>query len=546
AQAVVVLQRFSQIPSTKYGGNSRYCLNYNFDAGCQLEGFLNTPVINWELVWADVARDLSFVMTWGLIVIGVYLLSADLSKETRRGTLNFLRMSPLPGRQVLLGKLMGVPVLLYLGVAAMIPLHLMTAVVGQYPLWLVLMFYGALSAIALCFYSASLWVALLAKGLQGLQTWLMSALSFGILMLSVVVEHTDLALDWFYFLNPANILLSWPVDGRADWRGMDDLGWFFTPLGSHRVWLWTFALANAAMLSFWFWTVLERKFLMPANTSLGKQQSYGLTLCLSLLMMGFNLQSFSVNGRYWTTMDALWSYLITMLIWGVVLLFLLLPSKQMLLDWTRYRHQQPHPLNRARAQQPDQPSADRRHSKQQSPRKRHSLLADLMYHDGSPFVFSYVVNMAIVFGVLLLGVSMGSVRGASSPDIMTAILSWLFCGMVLVVCALALQWIVLSNLLHWRWVAFGSVATIVAGWPILLLMLGIEPYRDSAFSMLWLLTAFPHSVMWGAGWGELLTVMLSQLTLISGLSMMLGRRCQLLGQSEWKALMASGRVSSLP
>ncbi|MEO0769069.1 MAG: hypothetical protein AAFY72_06490 [Cyanobacteria bacterium J06649_4] len=495
------------------------------------------------MVWGDTFRDLTFVLAWGLVVAGVYLLAADLSKETRKGTLNFLRMSPLSGRQILLGKLLGVPILLYLGVGAMLPLHLAMGLMSQYSVGVLLLFYSWLGAIALCFYTASLWVALLAKGLQGLQTWLMALLSFSFLWAGIMVEHTHLAVDWFYLFNPINSLADWTIVGsggnthllfgqRGDFHGFSDLGWFFVPMGGDRFWIWAFAMANAAMLGTWFWVVLERKFLTPANTALGKQQSYGLTVCLAVLMLGFNLQSPAGVSRYWNTSEALWSYFITMLIWSVVLLFLLLPSKQMLLDWTRYRHQQPHPLNRNHTKS-ENLNSERSNRKRNS---RHGLLTDLLYHDGSPFVFSYAVNMGIIAGVLLLGILFGNSAGTFSA--LNTFLSWLFCSMVFVVCALVVQWIVLSNLLHWPWVAFGSVAAIVAGWPIVLLMLGLDTYEGNP---LWLMTAFPFSVMWKVDSLEILGVLAAQITLISSLSALLGRRCQVLGESEWKALMAGSR-----
>ncbi|MEO0771510.1 MAG: hypothetical protein AAFY72_19165, partial [Cyanobacteria bacterium J06649_4] len=35
-QAVVVLQRLAQLPTSKFSGMSRYCLEYDYDAGCTL------------------------------------------------------------------------------------------------------------------------------------------------------------------------------------------------------------------------------------------------------------------------------------------------------------------------------------------------------------------------------------------------------------------------------------------------------------------------------------------------------------------------------
>lgn len=50
--------------------------------------------INWPLLWADVFVRLSWFSTLALLGVGTYLLINDLAHEERRGTLNFLRLSP--------------------------------------------------------------------------------------------------------------------------------------------------------------------------------------------------------------------------------------------------------------------------------------------------------------------------------------------------------------------------------------------------------------------------------------------------------------------
>ncbi|NJK76806.1 MAG: ABC transporter permease [Microcoleus sp. SU_5_6] len=55
--------------------------------------------------------------------LGSYFIVSDLAEEQKRGTLNFIRLSPRPAWQILLGKLLGIPVLLYLSIAFAIPLH---------------------------------------------------------------------------------------------------------------------------------------------------------------------------------------------------------------------------------------------------------------------------------------------------------------------------------------------------------------------------------------------------------------------------------------
>ncbi|RQH23304.1 hypothetical protein D5R40_27115 [Okeania hirsuta] len=59
-----------------------------------------------------------------ILIGGVYMLVADLAKEKRLGTLNFIRLSPQSIQKILLGKLLGVPILIYLAL-----------VLGSYWIW---------------------------------------------------------------------------------------------------------------------------------------------------------------------------------------------------------------------------------------------------------------------------------------------------------------------------------------------------------------------------------------------------------------------------
>ena len=61
------------------------------------------------------ARNIFQILTWTLpyflLVVGGYYLVNDLAQEEKRGTLNFIRLSPRPAKEILLGKLLGVPIL---------------------------------------------------------------------------------------------------------------------------------------------------------------------------------------------------------------------------------------------------------------------------------------------------------------------------------------------------------------------------------------------------------------------------------------------------
>ncbi|HEY9906475.1 MAG TPA: hypothetical protein V6D18_02555 [Thermosynechococcaceae cyanobacterium] len=59
-----------------------------------------------------------------LVIGGSYWLVKDMAREEKRGTMDFLRLTPEPSEKILLGKLLGVPILLYLAIVLALPLHL--------------------------------------------------------------------------------------------------------------------------------------------------------------------------------------------------------------------------------------------------------------------------------------------------------------------------------------------------------------------------------------------------------------------------------------
>ena len=67
---------------------------------------------------SDIFGYLSWILSLGLILGSVYLLVADLVRERKRGTLNFIRLSPQSAQQVFICKILSVPILIYVAAAA--------------------------------------------------------------------------------------------------------------------------------------------------------------------------------------------------------------------------------------------------------------------------------------------------------------------------------------------------------------------------------------------------------------------------------------------
>jgi hypothetical protein len=96
--------------------------------------------VNWALWSGDIFVTLSFFAIFILLPIGTYLLTANLAKEAQNGTLNFIRMSPQSAFDILIGKMLGVPALLYWGFALAFPFHLAFGIASAIPFYQVLGF----------------------------------------------------------------------------------------------------------------------------------------------------------------------------------------------------------------------------------------------------------------------------------------------------------------------------------------------------------------------------------------------------------------------
>ena len=533
-QALILLQRLAAMPS-KFDKVHRYCNGNWMDSSeirrsCTFLPNSSSPNIQWSMFWSDVFRDISVTLPWVLIVGGVFLLIADYSKENQRGTLNFLRMSPASSRQILIGKLLGVPILLYSIIAVTLPLHVGSGLAAGFSGLALGEYYLVLAATMFCFYAAALWFASLTPKLQGAGPWLGALVVLLLLFLGMVITDGDTIniLNWSTVFNPIHSLSFfdsdnlessrnyWPFRGRTSL----DIVWFAHRLNNASY--LALALTQTLGLGLWLWCLLERRFQAPGLTPLGKRQSYGLTLFLSLLAIGF------CTDQYRAKYDAIYSYdapgiqdfIVAMVIWSLMLMFLLLPSQQSILDWARYRRQRK--TKRAGAQQT---KADATVSQ--------NLLWDLRRNDSSPTELAFIINLVIIGGVLAVSLAFLSTGNRQYP--LSLPLSWLFSAFFLYSCLVMVQLLALSNYQHRSWMSVGGLVAMIAGLPAALGMLGLTPSTSTA--MLWLLTIAPQSVIESSGNLALLFGFATHLAIASSLTWVLTKRLRHLGQSEWKALL---------
>ena len=298
AAQLLILQAFNSfLPNTnKEGIFNRYCLGspppntYNpnniSDNYC-LHDLLGNWMLNWQLWWLDIFLTISAVAIIALLVAGTYLLVADLSKEEGRGTLNLIRLSPQPAKNILLGKLLGVPILLYFPVCLAIPLNLVAGLAAGIPLVLILAFYLTLAAGCTCLYRGALLFGLVASGWGGLQNWLAAGAVWWLSTMATTLATqgfwaTHTPFDWLTTFYPG-MALSYgvnstylPVKTATAFSGnkLGDLLWYGQPLWNNAVTGIGFMLLNYFIWSYWLEQGLERRFRNGNSTLFTKKQSY--------------------------------------------------------------------------------------------------------------------------------------------------------------------------------------------------------------------------------------------------------------------------------
>jgi hypothetical protein len=499
------------IPDTKNGAstisivpsNSPYCFGSRGDHypsdGCTLNS-LGGVNINWQHWWSDLFICLSWILPIGLILGSVYLLVADLVQEEKRGTLNFIRLSPQSAKTIFIGKILGVPSLVYLAAAVMLPFHLFAGIAagGNIPLFAA--WYLAIGSIWFLLSSAAVLYVLLG-GSQAILTVSAVAYPVGIPLLAI------------------NYYASGTIN-RDGWL-MDDAVknapiWFWLPVAASAIWFYAFGIGCCIAATYWVWQALERRYLNPTATVLSKFQSYQINLLLGIWFAGFAipiaLREMSISDKT--------GLIISMAVVHFMALFalipLLLPSKQALLDWSRYR---------------------REHVTHQHRSFWHrDLVQDLIRNDKSPALLALAINIGMAIA-LWLPVGLLTLTRENYGIRFVAGLC-LGASLIMIYAAIA-HWVLFLNLKKRNlW-----LVAIVSGMMILpigfALVLSHNSQPTGLAAILLLFSPLAPVGILGLSGGSILATFGAQLALLAGLTHQFRRKLQVSGQSQSKGLIAN-------
>jgi hypothetical protein len=513
-QVLILLYFNGQIPIPAYEGvldrqklietHSNYCTS-SFDIRydgklCHL-GMNGGFEINWQKWWLDIFSCLSWILPLGLILGSVYTLVADLVREEKRGTLNFIRLSPQSAQTIFLGKIIGVPILIYLAIAATLPLHLIAGINAGGSIFLLLGWYLAIGSLSFLFASTTVLYVLLG-GVQAILT---------VIAVAYPVCTPLFAINTF---NTKTI-------EHSDWSGSDSLRWFGLPIVSNALWFYAFEIGCCLVASYWVWQALERRYLNPTATIISKSQSYRLNFCWQLWIAGFALSAILLGSREYSYAREGAANGLAAIDFAALLLLIpmLLPSKQAVQDWSRYRRE--------------------RVTHQQRKFWQRELVKDLIGNDKSPALLAIAINLGMAL-VLWLPLSIFAFSRRLTGFQFVA-------GVCIAVSLIAIYAAIAHLALFFKFKQRKTWIIGCVGGAMFLPMVGalvLSPMHTPTGLAAMLLVFSPLAAIgiWQLSAGTILAAFLTQVGIFAFLTRQLQRKLQQSGQSQTKGLTANNSV----
>jgi hypothetical protein len=509
--------------------------------------------IDWQFWWFNIFQALNLIIVFTILIAGTYLVISDLAREEQRGTLNFLRLSPQSTESLLIGKIFGVPSLLYLSAAFAIPFYLWTGISAAIPLSQILLLSIVEIASCIFWFSAAFSAGMLSDfknvSLGGFQAWLASGAVLLFLSTTFSLPLTDDSLHnslvWLRLWNPLTLSQYWftasmsEFANGADILGLRDFQFFNLPIGNNDFILAGVFIINYTVWCYYIWIAINRRFRNPNSTALSKLQSYSLVACIQFISFGFTCQNLGLLNSNIQKLSAELNsnlgfslFLIFLLDVGLVvwLMAVILPQRQALLDWARYRHY---------------------YIAQGQVSGKNSLWKDLLIGEKSPAILAMAINLLImmifpvIMLILLIGVIVvigGGFPASSSNggvfgirELFIAFLSVGFaCSLTMIYTAIAQRMLFMKNAKR-SLLAIATIGSLIFLPPMMLGLLGIFP---TSHPNVWLVSTFPWAAMGTASPITMSVVFLSHLAIFGLLNFNLHSQLKLAGESETKVLLS--------
>ena len=354
---------------------NRYCTGISepYEGNLCVKNLLGKWEIRWEIWWLDLFFGLSVICVFILLLVGTYLLIIDFIQEDKKGTLNFIRLSPIKGKDFFTGKMLGVPSLVLLFVSVAMPLHFYAGLHSNISPELILVFYLLVGISCAFFYSSALLFASIIRNYSILSALLATFVIFVLLTNTTpyfagnVVNARNVA--WFAF-DPL-IFLDYLAESAQIYTTISGYSvgspyhilWYTKP-----IWGSAWGMFFTLSLNYIWWTyiirkALERVYNTPKSTIFTKLDSYLITSSYIFIWFGF----MPLNDSSEVMRERLFLFQLSLSILFVVLIASISPDRQTLFNWSHYRHN-----------------------------NRNNLLKDLIIGEKSPSVVAMIINSLLI------------------------------------------------------------------------------------------------------------------------------------------------------
>lgn len=272
-------------------------------------------------------RTIFQILNWLIPIVLItgctYQLTYDLAKEYQKRTLNFLIVSPQSSQKILLGKILGVPSLIYLGIALILPLHFISGIASGVSFVTTISIYLLWLGCGFLIYNFALFGAISAADNPDINTKL-SPENIAGLAASTSLVLVSVARSLIAFLAYRPYPQKWY--------------WFTLPLGEMKILSYIWLVLIICAINYWMWNAINRRFYSKNKSLLPKAQVYQLVICTQILLIGFVFpRQYSANHFTFEILGLLFAFIVNNLLY-LMILELLAPSRQYILDWTRYHH----------------------------------------------------------------------------------------------------------------------------------------------------------------------------------------------------------------
>lgn len=481
-QGLILLIFWLNLPFDQIGeiaSNEYFCRTYLLFKSNRCVG------IDWSEWWLDIYNALNLVMFGVLIVGGIYLLVADLIKEKRLGTLNFIRLTPQSSQSIFLGKLLGVPLLIYLGIILVIPLHLWVTNFAGLSLVSTVHFYSVLLSLVFLSYILALWLTILGASQALVITAFLTLLMSPFLHL-ITFQFYELFKD----ANEYN-LSHYPQ-------------WFFIPLVGQN--LSIFIILSCGLGMSGLWSLLNRRFINPFSSILSKKQSYLFNFCFQVYVLGLALNSqYQHNILVWT----MFIQLFLLLLMGMIL-----PQRQSLQDWARSTNFESRKIKNLPI----------------SFSKKWQSIVDLLREEGREITLAMLTNLLLTFVIWLPKFMFMSENNSA-----TLLLGFGLNLTLILMLSVMIQYILTFKIPQVGFWITGLLITLITLPYCLRIMLGMSL---DTYPNLWLISATPIVfVIQNNSFSAILLTFLGHTSILALFTRLLTRRIRKLGQSETQVLL---------